>query len=133
MKNLRDWAGLVGGGVLIFSLFMPWISGGAFSQDAIDIAHGYIILSFGIIACLIAAIKIITKNTSKIDLIYPILGILSVLMLYQNYIDLARNAQRLVNDFPFLSDFVHGFIGTGVYVGLIGCVVMIGSLFIRSE
>lgn len=133
MKNKRDWAGLIGGGMLIFSLFMPWISGGAFSQDAIDITYGYALLSFGAIACLIAAFKIITKNTSIVSFVYPILGVLSGLVLYQNYIDLARNAQRIVNDFPFLSDFVHGFIGAGVYVGLIGCAVMIGSLFIRPE
>jgi len=133
MKNLRDWAGLVGGGVLIFSLFMPWISAGDFSEKAINITYGYVLLSFGIAACLIALIKIVIKNTSKIDLIYPILGVLSVLVLYFNYSDLARSAERIVNDFPFLTDFIHGFIGAGVYVGLIGCAVMIGSLFLRSE
>jgi hypothetical protein len=133
MKNKRDWAGLIGGGMLIFSLFMPWISGGAFSQDAIDITYGYALLSFGVLACSIAAFKIITKKSSIVSFIYPILGVLSGLVLYQNYIDLARNAQRIVNDFPFLSDFVHGFIGAGVYVGLFGCAVMIGSLFIRPE
>ena len=133
MKNKRDWAGLVGGGILIFSLFMPWISAGALSENAIDIKYGYILLLCGAVAFLIAAIKIFTKNSSKVDYIYPALGVLSALVLYFNYGDLARRAENVSNNLPFLSDFIHGFIGNGVYVGMVGCAILIGSLFIRSE
>jgi hypothetical protein len=133
MKNKRDLAGLVGGGILIVSLFMPWISAGNLSQRALDIKYGYILLLFGVVACVVAVFNIITQNKAKVYFIYPVLGILSGLVLYQNYGDLARNAQRTMNNFPFLTDFIQGFIGPGVYVGLIGCVIMFGSLFFVSE
>lgn len=133
MKNKRDWAGLVGGGILLLSLFMPWISAGAFSENAVDIKYGYILLLCGAGACLIAAAKIITKNPSKVDYIYPVLGVLSALVLYFNYGDLARRAENVSTNLPFLSDFIHGFIGDGVYIGMVGCAILIGSLFIRSE
>jgi hypothetical protein len=130
MKNRRDLAGLIGGALLIISLFMPWISAGAFSQNAIDIKYGYLLMSFGVIACLIAAINIITRSLSKIYFIYPILGVLSGWVLFLNYGDLARRAESTVNNFPFLSDFIHGFIGMGVYVGFIGCAILICSLLV---
>jgi hypothetical protein len=133
MKNKRDWAGLIGGGILIFSLFMPWISGVGILEKAIDIKHGYLLLSFGVIACLIAVIKIFTKNTSKVYFIYPILGILSLLVLYLYYGESARRAQRIVSALPFLSDFMNSYIGPGVYAGMAGCAIMIGSLFLGSD
>jgi hypothetical protein len=133
MKNKRDWVGLLGGVVLIVSLFMPWISAGSLSQRAIDINYGYVLLAFGAIACLLAIINLVSKNTLQTQFIFPTLGILSGLVLYQNYIDLARNAMRIEKDFPFLKDFVQGFIGIGVYVGFVGCLLLISVLFIKSE
>lgn len=133
MKNKKYWAGLIGGGILIFSLFMPWISAGALSEKAIDIKYGYVLFFLGLIACVIAAVNIITQNRSKVPFIYPTLGVLSVLVLYINYGDLARRAENTANNLPFLSDFIHGFIGTGVYMGMAGCAVMIGSIFLGSD
>ncbi len=133
IKNKRDWVGLVGGGVLIVSLFMPWISAGDLSQKAIDIKYGYVLLFLGALACLIALISIITKTASNIYFAYQIISILSALVLYQNYVDLARRAQSVVNNFPFLTDLIRGFIGPGVYVGMIGCLIMFGSVFLKQE
>jgi hypothetical protein len=127
MKNQRDWAGLIGAAILMFSLFMPWVSGAGFTEKAIDITYGHILLLFGILSCVIAVFRIITNKLSIISFTYPILGILSLWILYLYYGESARRAQNLVNALPFLSDFVRGFIAKGVYVGLIGCIIMIGS------
>jgi hypothetical protein len=127
MKNQRDWAGLIGGGILIFSLFMPWISGAGFTEKAINITYGHVLLLFGILSCIIAVFRIITRKLSIISYIYPILGILSLWILYLYYGESAKRAQNLVNALPFLSGFVHSFIANGVYVGVIGCIIMIGS------
>jgi hypothetical protein len=80
-----------------------------------------------------AIINLISKNTLQTQFIFPTLGIISGLVLYQNYIDLARNAQKIVNNFPFLTDFVHGFVGVGVYVGFAGCVILMSGLFVKQK
>ena len=37
------------------------------------------------------------------------------------------------NNFPFLTDFVHGFVGVGVYVGFAGCVILMSGLFVKQK
>jgi hypothetical protein len=125
---------LIGGGILIFSLFMPWVSGGGFKENAFNITYGHVLLLFGVIACLIAVFRIITKKLSIVSFIYPVLGILSLLILYLYYGESVRKAQNVVNALPFLSGYIWGYIGKGVYVGLVGCVLMIGScMFLKPD
>lgn len=133
MKSQRDAVGLIGGALLILSLFMPWISAGALSEKAIDTPNGYLMLSLGVVACIVALINIIKNTSSKVSFVYPLSGALSAWLLFINYGDLARRADRVATDLPFMSHFIHGFIGPGVYVGLIGCAVLVCSIFFKSE
>jgi len=140
MNNQRDWAGLIGGAVLIFSLFLPWITTGIFSRKGIDNPDGLVLLLFGGIAILYAIFNISNKKPSKTGLLYPILGLLSGAVLYMDYSEVQERVRSLASSLNSLSSITGGstieaynFIGMGLYVGIFASLILIISLFLKSE
>ena len=124
---------LVAGMALATSAFLPWVIVGEISLPGFPDTMALWVLSLGAVAALLAILSLITRKNSRHPLL--LVGLMALGIMFLSWRIMPRvvadraltrsQAIAIVEDRP-LGEPPVAFVGSGIYLGLVAAVVLVG-------
>jgi hypothetical protein len=124
---------LVAGVVLAISAFLPWVIVGGVKMRGFPDVPALWIIGLGVLASVLATLSLITRKNSRHPLL--VIGLAALGIMFLSWRILPRTAGEraltisqafaIVEDRP-LQNAPEALVGSGIYVGLIASVVIVG-------